>query len=95
MKDNSVFPDKYLKKLTDEFVSNANGMSEAELKKVIFESEGSIYGIEKAKEADNDLNDAKAKVKELSKTYREDKAEQTAKIQYALWVMESRGINIG
>lgn len=92
--DNNVFPDKWLKKLPDGFVDTANGMKDDELKKAIFDSEGNIYTIDKEKETDVKLNAAKEIAKDLSGPYRDAKACQTAKIKYALFLLEGRGINL-
>jgi len=91
---NDAFPDKYLKKLPTGFTDNMDAADTKELKKVIVESEGNIYTIDKAAEADHKLNGAKDLVKELSSSYREAKGCQTSKIKYCLWLMENRGENL-
>ncbi len=91
----SVFPDKLLKRLPDGWADTANGMKDDELKKAIFEAEANIYNIEKEKENDAKLNGAKDLVKDLSVPYREAKACQATKIKYALFLLEGRGINLG
>lgn len=88
------FPDKFLKKLPDGFADNANSMKDDELKKVIFTAESNIYTIEKEKENDTKLNAAKDIVKDLTGPYRDAKSCQAAKIKYALWLLEGRGVNL-
>lgn len=92
--DTNVFPDKWLKKLPDGFTDTANGLKDDELKKVIIECEGNIYTIDKEKDADAKLTAAKEIMKDLSGPYRDAKTCQTAKIKYALFLMEGRGINL-
>ena len=90
----STFPKKILDKLPKDFIDETASMSDDELKKVVFDSEGNLYVIEKAKEADVDLTAAKERVKELSATYREGKSAQVAKIRYVLWLLEGRGVDL-
>jgi|ERR1700722_4520352 len=91
---NNIFPDKYLKKLEQEFVDSLTAMDTEEIKKRVLEAESNIYEMESAKEKDAELSDAREKVKELSKVYRETKATDTAKIKYCLFVLENRGVNL-
>jgi hypothetical protein len=91
---NSIFPEKYLKKLEQEFVDSLTAMDTEEIKKRVLESESSIYEMESTKEKDAELSDAREKVKELSKVYRETKATDTAKIKYCLFVLENRGVSL-
>lgn len=95
MSDNK-FPEKYMKKIADipDFVDGINSMDTDEIKRKILEAEGNIYDIDKAKEADKELVSAREKVKEFSKPYRESKGIETAKLQYCLFVLESRGISL-
>jgi len=88
------FPEKYSKKLPTGFADNMDAADTIELIKVIVESEGNIYTIDKASDADHKLNAAKDLVKELASAYREAKGCQTAKIKYCLWLMENRGENL-
>ena len=90
----TVFPDKYSKKIEQEFMDNVNSMDTEDLKKRILEQESVVYEIENSKEEDTDLSEAREKVKEFSKPYREKKAEATAKIKYCLFILENRGINL-
>jgi hypothetical protein len=96
-KDNqadNTFPDKLLKKLPDGFTDTANAMKDDELKKLIFECEGNIYVIEKEKDNDDKLNGAREIMKEHAAPYRDAKACQTAKIRYALYLLEGRGVDL-
>ena len=90
---NSVFPEKYRKKIP-ELIEVISSMNTEEIKKKILESEAHLYEIENAKEADDELAKAKEHAKELSASYRESKGIETAKIQYCLYVLEDRGINL-
>ncbi len=90
----NTFPSKLLKKLPSGFTDTVESMSVDEIKKVIFESEGNIYTIEKAKDSDIKLNGARDFVKECSAPYTEAKTAQSAKIKYCLYLLESRGVNL-
>jgi hypothetical protein len=95
MKDNTTtFPQKWSKKLPDGWSEMANSMKEDELKKVILECESSLYDNERAKEADAKLQKAKEEAKEAGAVYKDTKDTQTAKIKYALYVLEERGITL-
>ena len=89
-----AFPKKYLSKLPQGFTDTASAMSDEELKKVIVDSEGNIYSIEKEKKNDATLNGAKAVAKDASAPYREASACQNAKIKYALYLLENRGVEL-
>jgi len=97
-KDNvqqTVFPDKWLKKLKGTgFVETADSKSSEELQKAIFEAEGNIYSIEKAKDACVKLQAARAVVKDEIGPFNESKGIETAKIKYALFLLESRGVDL-
>jgi hypothetical protein len=93
-KDDKEFPVKLLKKLSPEFVDAINAMSDDEIKARILTCEGNLYEIAAAKENDEKLNAAKEIVKDLSKPYSESKASENAKIQFAIFTLESRGINL-
>jgi hypothetical protein len=90
------FPTKYMKKIQDlpDFVEGINGMDTEEVKRKILESESHIYEVEAAKEKDGELATAKEKAKECSAPYKESKGIETAKIQYCLYVLESRGVSL-
>lgn len=90
----SIFPEKYSKKISEEFMDGINAMDTEEVKKKILEAESNVYEIENAKEGDKELFSAKEKVKEFSKPYSERKTEETAKIKYCLYILENRGVNL-
>ncbi len=90
---NIAFPEKWLKKITH-WVGMADAMDEVELKKVIVECEGNIYTIDKEKAADVKLKAAKEVVKENSGPYAEATGVQTAKIKYALFLLENKGVDL-
>jgi tricorn protease-like protein len=92
-KDNS-FPEKWLKKLPTGFVENVESMSEEDVKRVIFESEGNIYTVDREMDQDQKLSAAKELVKDYSSAYRDAKAALTAKIKYCLFVLEGRGMDL-
>jgi hypothetical protein len=91
--DEVGFPDKWLKKIPD-WKEVADAMDENQLKKAIVDCEGNIYVIEKEKSADVKLKAAKEIVKDHSAPYNEAKAVQTAKIKYALYLLENKGVNL-
>lgn len=93
-KDTSDFPAKFLKKLSPEFVDAVNAMSEEEIKARVLTCEGNLYEITAAKANDEKLNAAKELAKDLSKPYAESKASENAKIQFCIFTLESRGINL-
>ena len=68
-----------------------NVISLDDLKKIIVTSEGNIYTIEKEKDDDTKLNAAKELVKEYSAPYRDAIKVQTAKVKYALFLLEGKG----
>lgn len=94
MADNNEFPNKYMKRLPQEFVDAINAMDENDVKQRILTCEGNLYEIASAKAADTKLTAAKEVAKDLSAPYTESKAIENAKIQYCLFVLESRGINL-
>lgn len=87
------FPEKWLKKISH-WIDTANAMSEEDLKKSIVECEGNIYTIEKEKEASVEIKAAKDVLKEVGGPFRDAKTVQTAKIKYALYLLENRGMNL-
>lgn len=87
------FPDKWLKKIQD-WKETADAMDEEQLKKSIIDCEGNIYTIEKEKSADVKLKAAKEIVKEHSAPYNEAKSVQTAKIKYALYLLDNKGVDL-
>lgn len=90
------FPDKWWKIIIGlpEFKDIADAASVEDLKKIIVSSEGNISAVEKAKEADAPLNGAKDLVKEYSATYRDATKCCTAKIKYALFLLEGKGVDV-
>lgn len=90
------FPKKWndiLKKIPD-FLETADAANVDDLKKIIVESEGNIYTIEQEKAADMQLNNAKELVKEYAEKYKEGLKAQTAKIKYALFLLEGKGVDL-
>jgi|SRR6185436_1166061 len=92
-----AFPEKWAKVLKElpEFKEIADAASADELKKIILTSEGNVYVIEQEKEADVKLNAAKELVKEHSAPYRDAAKVQMAKIKYALFLLEGKGVELG
>lgn len=90
----SEFPQKFLNKLDPEFLDSIPGMDTEEMKQRILDCEQNMYEIDKAKLADTELADIKAKSKEISAPYRESRAKEIAKIQFILYTLESRGIDL-
>jgi hypothetical protein len=93
----TTFPNKWLKVLKDlpEFKDTADAATADDLKKIIVTCEGNISLVEKEKEEDNKLNGAKELVKEYSAVYRDGIKCQTAKIKYAIFLLEGKGEEIG
>lgn len=91
-----IFPEKYMKKIADipDFVDGISAMETDDIKKKILEAEGNIYETDNAKEADEELAQTREKAKELAKPYREAKGIETAKIQYCIFILESRGVSL-
>lgn len=91
-----TFPEKWNKILKDlpEFKDTADAASTDDLKKIIVQCEGNIYTIEKEKEADNKLTSAKELVKEYTAPYRDAVKVQTAKVKYALFLLEGKGVDL-
>jgi|ERR1035437_7490871 hypothetical protein len=85
--------DNLIKKMP-EFKDTADAASEEELKKIIVTCEGNIYIADKEEEADIKLNGAREVVKDLSEPYRDARKHQQAKIQYALLLLESKGVDL-
>jgi hypothetical protein len=85
--------DDIIKKMP-EFKDTADAASEEDLKKIIVECEGNLYTVDKEIEADGKLAGAKEIVKELSEPYKDAKKAQQAKIQYALFLLEGKGVDL-
>jgi hypothetical protein len=91
-----TFPEKWSKVIVSlpEFKDTADAASEEDLKKIIVTCEGNIYTIDQEKDADVKLNGAKELVKEYSEPYRDALKVQTAKIKYALFLLEGKGVDL-
>ena len=89
----TTFSDKWAKVIKDmpEFKDTADAASVEDLKKIIVLSEGNIYSVEQEKANDIKLNGAKELTKEISAPYRYAIRHQTAKIKYALFLLEGKG----
>lgn len=85
--------DDIVKKMP-EFKDTADAAGVDELKKIIVECEGNLYTIEKEMEADTKLAGAKEAVKEYAAPHRDAKKAQQAKIQYALFLLEGKGVDL-
>lgn len=85
--------DNLIKKMP-EFKETADSSNEDQLKKIILLSEGNIYTIDKEQEADIKLIAAKEMAKDLSEPYKDAKKTQQAKIQYALLLLEGKGVDL-
>jgi len=95
-KQENVFNLKWEKVLKEipEFKDTADAASKEDLNKIILQCEGNIYTIEKEKEADVKLNGAKECVKEFSAPYRDSIKVQMAKLKYACFLLEGKGVNL-
>lgn len=91
-----TLPDKWFKVIQGmpEFKDTADAGSVDDLKKIIVDCEGNLWTIAKEKEADVKLNGAKELVKDLGGAYRDGQKAQNAKIQYALFLLESKGVDL-
>ena len=89
----TTFPEKWAKVLKSlpEFKDIADAAGVEDLKKIIYQCEGNIYTIDKEKDSDHKLNGAKELVKEYSGPYSDALKVQTAKIKYALFLLEGKG----
>jgi hypothetical protein len=85
--------DNIIKKMP-EFKETADVADVDALKKIIVDCEGNLYTIDKEEEADFKLASAKEVVKDLVEVYREPRKFQQAKIQYALLLLEGKGIDL-
>jgi hypothetical protein len=91
-----TFPEKWAKVLKElpEFKDTADAASTDDLKKIIVTCEGNIYTIDKEKEDDTKLNAARELVKDYSAPYRDAVKVQTAKVKYALFLLEGKGVDL-
>jgi hypothetical protein len=92
----NTFPEKWAKVLKDlpEFRDTADAASTDDLKKIIVTCEGNIYTVEKEKEDDVKLTGAKELVKEMSAPYKDALKVQMAKIKYALFLLQGKGVDL-
>jgi hypothetical protein len=92
----SSLPEKWQKVLKDmpEFKDTADAASVEDLKKILVTCEGNIYTIEQEKAEDTKLNGARELAKEYAAPYRDAIKTQTAKIKYALFLLESKGVEL-
>lgn len=92
----TTFPKKWWDIIKDlpEFKDTADAAGEDDLKKIIVTSEGNIYTIDQEKDADIKLSGAKELVKEYSAPYRDALKVQMAKIKYALFLLEGKGVDL-
>ena len=90
------FPDKWHKMIISmpEFKDTADASSVEDLKKIIIASEGNIYTIEQEKEENTQIKAAKETLSEMLAPFREAMKVQMAKIKYALYLLESKGVEI-
>jgi hypothetical protein len=82
-------------KTIPEFKDTADAASNEDLKKIIVQCEGNIYELDKEKDEDVKLNAAKEMIKELGTPYRDAAKVQTAKVKYALFLLQSKGVELG
>lgn len=94
--NDTQFPEKWAKilKTIPEFKDSADAADTTNLKKIIIQSEGNVSIIEREKSADMKINAAKEIVKEHSAPYRDAMKVQMAKIKYALFLLEGRGVDL-
>ena len=92
----TTFPEKWLKVIEKlpEFKDTADAASVDDLKKIIITSEGNIYTTDQEMAADVKLTGAKEFVKQYSEPYRDAIKAQTAKIKYALFLLEGKGVDL-
>ena len=86
----NTFPNKHLKRLDQPFIDAVEQMNTDEIKARIITTEGHLFDINGAKEADTKLAEAKELVKDLAAPYRESKAEETAKLQFCIYTLQQR-----
>ena len=86
------FPQQFWDKLTPNWRDAAEAKKDDDLKIDMFTSEKAIAQTEQDMEDDSQLADAKENVKALSEGYREVLAEEKAKIRYALYLLNKRGV---
>lgn len=91
--EESNFPDKWMKIIKElpGFVDETDAATVDALKKIIVESEGNIYTIEKDKEENERIKEAKEALKEYLGPYRDAVKTQTAKIKYCIYLLAQKG----
>jgi hypothetical protein len=77
-----------------EFKETADAADVDTLKKIIVDCEGNLYTIGKEEEQDIKLASAKEMAKTLSEPHRDARKYQQAKIQYALLLLEGKGVDL-
>jgi hypothetical protein len=92
----TTFPEKWMKVIEKlpEFKDTADAASTEDLKKIIVTCEGNIYTTDQEKDADVKLTGAKEFVKQYSEPYRDAIKAQTAKIKYAIFLLEGKGVDL-
>lgn len=95
MDQKNEFPKKYLNKLKnlDGFEESTQSLSNEDLKKLVMTSAKQMFEIEQAMDVDEGLLKAKEHVKELAAPYKESMGLEEAKMKYACFVLESRGLS--
>lgn len=91
-----VLPEKWAKIVAKmpEFKETADAASVDDLKKIIVTCEGNIYTVNQDEAANVKLTAAREMAKELAEPYRDAKKAQQAKIQYALFLLENKGVDL-
>jgi len=93
MSEDKEFPKRLQKRLPTGFEEAVQSMDLEEIKKKIYESESHAYEIERAKEEDEKLTQAKEMVKEIQAPYKDAYDTEAAKIKFCFFVLESRGVS--
>jgi hypothetical protein len=90
------FPEKWWKVIQKlpEFKETADAASVDDLKKIVVTCEGNIYTLDQEKEADINLTAAKEIAKDLSEPYRDATKAQMAKLKYAMFLLEGKGVDL-
>jgi len=86
--------DNIIVKFLPDFKETADAASVDDLKKIIVECEGNIYTENQKEEANDKLTAARELAKDLAAPHKEAKKFQQAKIQYALLLLEGKGVNL-
>lgn len=97
MSDQKIFPKKYTTKLNDfaeGFMEAAQSASTEEVKKMILIAEQHIYDADYAVENNAEILKQKEQLKNDMEPFKETKQVATAKIKFALYTLENRGVKI-